>query len=131
MRLTSKTRSIVAVSDADKTTTEPSFSVSYSDNLRYGDTPNGDLVGELEGDTPVTLVPAIDNDIRDRLVEQIVLLNRDTVSHTITVSKKDGSTSYAIAKATLGAGEALVYDGKGWDTFAATGERKVLNVTTP
>lgn len=118
-------RSLTAVSNAAATTTEPSFSVSYVDTIDNGALQLGDSVGALAGSSAVSIATAIPSGTVSREITDAVIVNRDTVSHTITVSKVSNGTSYTVFKATLGALESAVYDGSKWSVYTAVGELKV------
>lgn len=131
MKLTTAVRSITAVAAAAATTTAPSFSASYVDRVGSPGSAReqpGDSVGAMTGVTAVTVVPACPADTLSRDVEEVVIFNRDTVSHTVTVSKVDNGTSYTIFKATIGAGESIHYDRNGWRTLSAVGETKATTL---
>jgi hypothetical protein len=116
-------KSITITSDDDATTTEPSFSASFIDNLVKGGSLPGDNDGALTGATAVTAVGSPDSGSQSRELKELIVYNRDTVSRTITVSKVSGGVSYPLAAYALGAGESLVYDG-GWKVLTAAGEVK-------
>jgi len=116
-------RSITVEAAAAATTTAPAYAASYVDHESNNET-HGESVGAMDGTTPVTPVATPSGAVLHRQVEGITVYNRDTVSHTITVKKVDGSTGYAIFAATLGAGESMTYDGTGWKVFTVAGEVK-------
>lgn len=112
------------VSNATATTTEPSYSASYIDTIETGVKNFADSVGALTGATAVTAVSALPTGTVSREIKNVSVFNRDTVSHTITVSKVNNGTSYTVFKATLGALESAVYDGAKWSVYTAVGEVK-------
>jgi hypothetical protein len=118
-------RSLTVVSNATATTTEPSYSASYVDTVESGVKNYADSVGALTGATAVTVVDALPTGTVSREIRDVVVLNRDTVSHTITVSKKNSGTNYTVFKATLGTLESAVYDGFKWSVYTSSGELKV------
>lgn len=123
MKLTNL-RSITATTNTTATTTEPSFSASYTDTIDRERANAGDSVGALTGATAATVVGAVPNGVASRDVEALTIFNRDTTGHTITVSKLDNGTAYTIFKATISAGESIHYDGKTWSVMTAAGEVK-------
>jgi hypothetical protein len=140
MLLTTDTNSSLTVeTNATATTTEPSYAASYLDqqptgsglpwDKRFGK----DSVGALTGTTPVTVVGATPDGDVSRQITGVTIFNRDTVSHTITVKKVNGSAvGFQVAKAVLGAGESLQYDGTKWTSLASDGSAKTsaLGTTT-
>lgn len=112
------------VSNATATTTEPSYSASYIDTIETGVKNFADSVGALTGATAVTAVSALPTGTVSREIKNVSVFNRDTVSHTITVSKVNNGTSYTVFKSTLGALESAVYDGAKWSVYTAVGEVK-------
>lgn len=117
-------RSLTVVSAATATTTEPSYSASYIDTIETGVKNFADSVGALTGATAVTAVSALPTGTVSREIKNVSVFNRDTVPHTITVSKVNNGTSYTVFKATLGTLESAVYDGAKWSVYTAVGEIK-------
>lgn len=116
MKLTPN-HSIVIASDATATTTEPTYSASWSD--RDG---GADSAGSLTGATPVTVISG--PNAYSRSVEEVLVFNADTVSHTITVSKSTPAGAYGLFATTLGAGESMALVDGAWRVYTTAGEVK-------
>jgi hypothetical protein len=124
MKLTNALRSITIVAAAAASVTAPSYSASFIDTTDSGRQLPSDSVGAMNGVTAISIVPAMPAGSISREVESMTVYNRDTTSHTITVSKVDNGTSYPIFKATIGAGESIHYDGSKWSVMTVAGEIK-------
>lgn len=71
---------------------------------KYGD------VTLTDGDTPIdALVGVADEGVG---MEYVHVYNKDTVQHTVTISKKVGSTTYNLVKRNVPSGSTLTWDGK-------------------
>lgn len=109
---------------ADPTTTQPACFAAYTDETPGKANVNGRELSECNGVTPIALVPSPSPN-SSRVVRHISVVNGDTASAAVTVRLKSGSTTYDIAKFTLGANEKLEYtDANGFRVFANSGAIK-------
>jgi len=95
--------------------------VSWVDSTTTAFTP-GSAHGTVAAITTTTIVAAPAASTQ-RGVKHVSLRNRHaSTSQTVTVKKDVSTTEYEIAKATLAAGESLVYeDGAGWQVYNSSG----------
>jgi len=108
----SRLESMTVKSDDTAATTEPKFTVSYTET-RY---PSGDKVpgsnrGSLTGATAVEMVPAPEADYSECNIESISVYNADTVSRTIAIRKVYDSVNYEVVAMAVPSGRSLIYDG--------------------
>lgn len=113
MILDSSTR-VLQFSMAEAVTTNNlNYAIDYEDKIVERVTPIVNL-GVIAAAAAATVLLAPGDNTR-RLISEINICNLDTVSHTITVSIVDGVTTYNIHRATLTAGQNLVYNQfEGW-----------------
>lgn len=128
MFFSSNLKTLTVATNATASTTEPSYSASFVDTLSDGTKLYKDKVGALTGATAVAVVDAIPINTLLRDIQSVTIVNRDTVSHTFTVSKKEASVSYTVASAVLGVLESMVFDGSKWTVYTAAGEAKVTTL---
>lgn len=108
---------------AAHTTNALPFLVSYRDITTTAYTP-GRQFGTSNGTTDVQLLaaPAASN---QRVVDLILIRNRDTVSHTVTVRFVDNATEYDVFTAIVASGDVIQYvDGMGWTVLSNNGSVK-------
>ncbi len=94
-------------------TTAPTTKLGYSNVFR------------VSNSTPVDIIitPAIPDSYHD--VDQIDILNVDTISNTVIVSYLNGINEFVISKASLSPGDHLMYnDTKGWSVIDSSGAQK-------
>lgn len=95
-------------------TTTATADIDYTLCYNYGSTLNG----KIAAITTVVLTPT-------GYLNTLVVSNvHGATSNTITISKKVGTTSYIIFKATLATGERIIYNNGDWKVFDATGSIK-------
>lgn len=84
----------------------------------------GRTMVNTSGTTPVSAAgsPAAST---QRVVDFINIVNTDTITHTVTLSLYDGSSTFMLIQTLLAVGERIEYqDGRGIRTFASTGGEK-------
>lgn len=110
--LNGTSQSFQAVMGSAATTTNPVYSVSYTDvNLTVLVTSNT-TAGSLNGTTPVTILSGTTDQLN---VKTVSIFNSDTVQQIITVQKNISSALYNLVKYTLNPGDSIHYDeGHGW-----------------
>lgn len=109
---------------AAHTTNALPFFVSYRDITTSAYTP-GNQFGNTNGTTDVVLcsAPAAST---QRVIDHIMICNRDTVSHTVTVRFVDNTTEYNIFTAVIASGDMIQYnEGKGWEVLSNNGSLKL------
>jgi len=100
--------------DAGPTTTAPSFATTA--NLVQDGTQllaqRASLNGTFPSTTPVTVIAAYADGMVD--VVHLMIVNRDTVSHTFTVDKfTSAAADVVLGTYTVAAGETLIFDNSG------------------
>lgn len=115
------TDTLEMVLGAAHTTNALNALVSYKDaNLAAGTLVMGRLSTATSGTTPVDLVTSPTGSTQ-RVVDHIVIYNRDTIAHTVTITFDDGTTPRIIGIWVLASGDVLQYSGEaGWSRLSST-----------
>lgn len=94
LALDATNKSIEAVMSAGVTTTAPTFAATYADSTstNFIEAPN---TGVLNGTTPVTVVAAPASSTR-RLINEIIIFNKDSVPITVELHYIDGANTRTI-----------------------------------
>jgi hypothetical protein len=96
--------SITVVMAAAAQTTNPDWTTHYHDNTQLGnDYASSD--GTLNGTTPVTLVATAASLSQTRIVDEIIIQNRDSAPVTITIRFVSGTGTRQLWSGTLQAGD--------------------------
>jgi len=108
--------SLVCIMNADKTTTEMDFVVSFASSSTSAFT-ESIVTGVTNGDTEVEMVaaPAAGT---TKVIKSIHVYNADTATKTLTIKVKTGATLRLIIKSDLAPGDTLIMSDRGeWSTF--------------
>ena len=116
--LTPTTLALKAVLSEGITTTNPDFLAAYVDVMETSFV-EGSNDGALNGVTAVELLAA-PAALTTRVIQEIIIHNKDTVTHTITILINNGAQ--VIWRGTLLTLETYSFDG----TYDATGRRKIV-----
>lgn len=122
MNLTGTTQSFELVTGA---AVDTDWVASWSDIDKSGSTSlvPGSAQGTVSTATDTTIVASPGASIY-RVITSVAIRNKSGSTQTVTIQKDVGGTEYTKIRATLLAGEALIYeDGSGWDRYNADGER--------
>lgn len=107
--LNATNQSITAVMSGAVTTTAPDFVCTFSDSTS-SDFLEAPQTGQLNGTTPVTLVSSPASSTR-RLINEINIYNRDSVSITVDVRYVDGANTRVIKTVVIEAGGHATMEG--------------------
>jgi hypothetical protein len=121
--LTETTDNLQVVLGGAITTNQLQCVASYRDITTTAYTP-GRVVADTNSTTDVNLVTAPAGSTQ-RVVDFLMIFNRDTVNATVTIKFDANGTEYILFKATLATGEMLQYqDGVGFNVIANSGAIK-------